>query len=158
MFHSSTRGWISCHTVLFLGDYLHIYIYNCFSKKISHHSDDEEEKRDMRHEGMMQHLHTPTIYQLSTLEQLQSKFRYLHFSNPTHKTKTGTSNRWQMTNSKPPGPTIMIGESIYGAAVTLYSLHSSLAGVRLCLAFYQTHQTVQKCWAKTILLSQTSMW
>ncbi len=29
--------------------------------------------------------------------------------------------------------------------------------VRLCCAFYQLRQTVQKCWAKTILLSQTGM-
>jgi len=60
------------HTVLFLGDYLHIHIYNCFSKKISDHSDDEEEKRDMWHEGMM---------------QLQSKFGYLLFPTPPIKLK-----------------------------------------------------------------------
>ncbi len=49
-----------------------------------------------------------------------------------------------------------------------YLLHSSLASVRLwsllCLspasanyAFYQPQQTVQECWAKCILLSQTSI-
>ncbi len=41
-----------------------------------------------------------------------------------------------------------------GAAVRSYLLHSSLPGVKLCDAFYQPQQTVQKCWAKTILLSQ----
>jgi hypothetical protein len=41
--------------------------------------------------------------------------------------------------------------------VRSYLLHSSLAGVRLCCAFYQPQQTVQICWAETILLSQTSM-
>jgi hypothetical protein len=33
----------------------------------------------------------------------------------------------------------------------------STAGVRLCCAFYQPLHPVQKCWAKTILLSQTCM-
>jgi hypothetical protein len=33
----------------------------------------------------------------------------------------------------------------------------SAADVRLCCAFYQRQQTLQKCWAKTILLSQTDM-
>jgi hypothetical protein len=28
--------------------------------------------------------------------------RYLLFSNPAHKTKTGTANRWETTNSNPP--------------------------------------------------------
>jgi len=51
----------------------------------------------------------------------------------------------------------MIGQSEAGAAVISYFLHSSLAGVMLCYAFYQPQKTVQKCWAKTILLSQTSM-
>jgi len=33
----------------------------------------------------------------------------------------------------------------------------SAADVGLCCAFYQRQQTLQKCWAKTILLSQTDM-
>jgi hypothetical protein len=44
-----------------------------------------------------------------------------------------------------------------GAAVTSFLLHVSLASVRLCCAFYQPQQSVQECWAKTILLSQTGM-
>jgi hypothetical protein len=51
----------------------------------------------------------------------------------------------------------MIGQSEAGAAVISYFLHSPLAGVRLYYAFYQPQQTVQKCQAKTILLSQTGM-
>jgi hypothetical protein len=52
-----------------------------------------------------------------TLEHLQwcskeifftSKFHYLLFSNPTHKTETGTANRRGTTNSKPLGPIIMM--------------------------------------------------
>ncbi len=74
---------------------------------------------------------------------LESKFGYLPFSNPTQKTKTGTANRWETTNSNPPG---------------LIKLSSqSTAGVRFCCAFYQPQHPVQKCWAKTIVLSQTSM-
>ncbi len=45
---------------------------------------------------------------------LTSNFSYLPFSNPTHKNKTGTANRWETTNSKPPGPIIMIGQSQTG--------------------------------------------
>jgi hypothetical protein len=33
----------------------------------------------------------------------------------------------------------------------------STAGVRLCCAFRQLQHPVQKCWAKTVLLSQTGM-
>jgi len=48
------------------------------------------------------------------------------------------------TNSNPPGSFKLSTQST--------------AGVRLCCAFYHSQQhPVQKCWAKTILLSQTSM-
>jgi len=30
---------------------------------------------------------------------------------PAHKTETGTANRWEITNSKPLGPIIMMGQS-----------------------------------------------
>jgi hypothetical protein len=33
-----------------------------------------------------------------------SKFSYLIFCNPTHKTETGIANRWGTTDSEPPGP------------------------------------------------------
>jgi hypothetical protein len=46
---------------------------------------------------------------------LTSKFSYLLFSTPTHKTKTGTANRWETTNSKALGPIIMIGQSETGS-------------------------------------------
>jgi hypothetical protein len=46
----------------------------------------------------------------------QSSVIYL-FSNPAHKTKTGTGNRWQTTNSKPPGQIIKIGQNREGAAI-----------------------------------------
>jgi hypothetical protein len=65
------------------------------------------------------------------------------FSNPTQKTKTGTANRWETTNSNPPGPIKLSSQST--------------AGVRFCCAFYLPQHPVQKCWAKTVVLSQTSM-
>jgi hypothetical protein len=41
-----------------------------------------------------------------------SKFRYLIFGTPTHKTETGTANGGggDVTNSKPPGLIIMMGQ------------------------------------------------
>jgi len=89
---------------------------------------------------------------------LHSSLVLFFFFIPTHKIKTGTANRWETIDSKPPGPITMIGQSeTQGAAVRAYLLHSSLASVRLCCVFYQRQHTVHKCWAKTILLSQTSM-
>jgi hypothetical protein len=49
----------------------------------------------------------------------------------------------ETTNSNPPG------------SIKLYS--QSTAGVMLCYAFYQPQHPVEKCLAKTILLSQTGM-
>jgi hypothetical protein len=49
------------------------------------------------------------------------------FCNPTNKTETGTANSWGgSTNSKPPGPIIMMGESDTGTTsqfmiITLFS-------------------------------------
>ncbi len=64
---------------------------------------------------------------------LTSKFSYLLFSNPTHGTKTGTTNRWETTNSNPPGPIKLSSQSI--------------ASVRLCCAFYQPQKIVQNHFA-----------
>ncbi len=36
---------------------------------------------------------------------------YLLFATPPHKTETGTPNGWGTTNSKPPGPIIMMSQS-----------------------------------------------
>jgi len=36
-------------------------------------------------------------------------------------------------------------------------LHFSLAGAQVCCIFHQPQHTHQKCWVKTILLSQTSI-
>jgi hypothetical protein len=39
---------------------------------------------------------------------------YLLFSNPTHKTETGTTNRWVTTNSNPPGQIKLSSQSETG--------------------------------------------
>jgi len=41
---------------------------------------------------------------------------YLIFWNPTHNTETETANRWEITNSKPSRPIIMIGQSESGSS------------------------------------------
>jgi hypothetical protein len=56
-------------------------------------------------------------------EILTFKFSYILFSNPAHKTKTGTANRWETTNSNPPKPIKLSSQS--------------RAGVRPCCAIYQ---------------------
>jgi hypothetical protein len=66
---------------------------------------------------------------------------FLFFPNPTH--KTGTANRWETTNSKTPGPIIMMARPETGSSsqVKSYLLHfSSLGGVRLCFAFLRVHK------------------
>jgi hypothetical protein len=52
-----------------------------------------------------------------------------------------TASPAETTNSNPLGP--------------IKPSSQSTAGVTLCRAFYQCQQTVQKCWAKIILLTQT---
>jgi hypothetical protein len=73
-----------------------------------------------------------------------SKFSYLVSCNPTCETETGTSNRWETTNSKPPGLIIMMDQSeiqsnsqvIFVTPFCMCTSHSS---------FYQRPQTVQSC-------------
>jgi hypothetical protein len=61
---------------------------------------------------------------------------YLLFFNPTHETKIGIANRWEMTNSDPPRRPIKLSSQ-------------STAGVHLCCAIHQPQHTLQKCRAKT---------
>jgi hypothetical protein len=70
---------------------------------------------------------------------LTSKFSYLMFWNPTHKTETETTNRWGTTNSKPLGPIIMtvhkntqhLSDHIY---YTLFCRSTTLLGLLLATA------------------------
>jgi hypothetical protein len=79
---------------------------------------------------------------------LTSKFSYLLFSNLTHKTETGTANRWETTIATPPGPIKLSSQS--------------LSGVRLCCAFYQLSKLCKNpgpkpfCWAKLACMDFSS--
>jgi len=88
-----------------------------------------------------------------------SKFCYLLFYNPTHKTETGTAiNKWGTINSKPPGPIVMMGhssETLSTSLIIFITLFS--AGAQHWFGFYQPPQIVQLWWPKTIFLSQTGI-
>ncbi len=88
----------------------------------------------------------------------RSHFSYLLFSNPTHKTKIGTANMWEITSCKTPGAVIMIGQSETGRStqLILILLFSIRCEALLCCV-PPALANVLKCWAKSILLSQTSM-
>ncbi len=88
---------------------------------------------------------------------LPSKFIYLFIPTPPIKLKLGLQIGGSLLIANHLDQSLWLANQKQGAAVGSYLLHSSLAGVRLCCAFYQPQQTVQKCWAKTILLSQTGM-
>jgi len=67
---------------------------------------------------------------------LTSEFSFLLFSNPTYKTKTGTAYRWETTNSKPPGPIRVLGQSETGSSSLLHNREeSSLAGLGFAVPF-----------------------
>jgi hypothetical protein len=64
---------------------------------------------------LLEHLQQWSVC-ISAKTFLTSKFSYLLFSNPTHKTKTGTATRSETTNGKLPGPIIMIDQSKTGSS------------------------------------------
>ncbi len=97
-------------------------------------------------------------------------FGYLLFSNLTHKTKIKNANMWETTNSKPPGPIIMVAWSEtrkQQPAVSSSRSQSdhicldSLFGRRFALLCgFQPQQTVQKnagtkpfCWVNWHVLT-----
>jgi hypothetical protein len=67
----------------------------------------------------------------------------VYFCNATDKIETGTTNKWGTTNSKPPGPIIMMGQSetLSSSQVKFITLFS--AGAQRCCAFYQPQKAVQ---------------
>jgi len=69
-------------------------------------------KRDVtKHHPALEHLQWYSVCDPAKIF-LTSKFSYLRFSKPTYKTKTGTAtNRWETTNSNPPGPTKLSSQS-----------------------------------------------
>ncbi len=64
----------------------------------------------------------------------QIQHSYLNFCKPTHETERGTANRWGTTNSKPPGPNIMIDQSKTGSSsrIIFITLFSSRCTALLC--------------------------
>jgi hypothetical protein len=83
---------------------------------------------------------------------LTSKFSYLPFCNPTHKTKRGTANRWETTNSKSPKRIIMIGRS---KTDHIYDTPLCPGCTLLCLSLASFNNA--KMLGQICLLSQTSM-
>jgi hypothetical protein len=60
-----------------------------------------------------------------------SKFSYLLFCNPSHKSETGIANRWGTSNIKPPEPIIMMGRSESLSCSEIILLHTCRPLVQL---------------------------
>jgi hypothetical protein len=69
-----------------------------------------ERKLCMAGKDYLEHLQRCSVWNTAKIF-FSSKFSYLLFCNDTHKTETGTANRWGTTNRQPPGPIIVIGQS-----------------------------------------------
>jgi len=72
-----------------------------------------------------------------------SKFSYFLFDNPTNKTETGTAYTWGTTNSKPPGPIIVINQLEILSRSQVQFITLSLGGAQLCWAIYQPLQAAR---------------
>ncbi len=109
------------------------------------------------------HLKTPLEHlewcSICDLEKIYftSKLSYVLFCSPTHKTKTRTSKRWGTTNSKPPRPIIMMGQSETVSSSQILFITLFFAGTQRCCAIYQPQQHAQLCGAKSISLNQTGI-
>jgi hypothetical protein len=78
------------------------------------------------------------------------------YATPTHKTETGTANRWGTCKSKPPGPISMMGQSKNTDHQSDHIYYTLLwRCIELLRLSPATAHTMQLCWAKTIFLSQT---
>jgi len=77
------------------------------------------------------------------------------FANPPIKLKLGQRDRWGTTNSKPAGPIIMMGKSEKKPLSSSEIIFITLFSAGATLVNKQPPQTVQLCWAKAIVLSQT---
>jgi hypothetical protein len=82
-----------------------------------------------------------------------SKFSCFLFGNPTNKTETGTAYTWGTTNSKPPGPNIVIDQLEILSRSQVQFITLSLGGAQLCCAIYQPLQAAQIWCRKTNFLS-----
>jgi hypothetical protein len=75
------------------------------------------------------------------------------FATPPMKLKRGPQ-MWELLIANHLDQSLWLANPKQGAAVRSYLLHSSLAGVQLCCAFYQPQQTKHICRGKTIFQSQ----
>ncbi len=64
---------------------------------------------------------------------------------PYHKIKNRTTNRWELLITNHLNQLLRLANETQEEAIRSYLLHSSLVDVSLCCAFYQPHQTLQKC-------------
>jgi hypothetical protein len=64
---------------------------------------------------------------------IQVKLFIALFSNPTHKTETGTGNMLGTSNSKPPGPILMIGQSETLSSSQIVFITLFCAGTQHCV-------------------------
>jgi hypothetical protein len=81
------------------------------------------------------------------------KFSCFPFGNPTNKTETGTAYTLGTTNSKAPGPIIVIDQSEILSRSHVQFITLSLGGAQLCCAIYQPLQSARIWSRKTIFLS-----
>jgi hypothetical protein len=86
-----------------------------------------------------------------------SHIQVFFFSNPTHQTKIGTANMWKTTNSKPHGPVIMIGQSKTRSNNHIVFIFLFFRRCYALLCILPTLANCAKCWAKTIMMNQISM-
>jgi hypothetical protein len=89
----------------------------------------------------------------SKIKCLSLGFLLFFFGNPTNKTKTGIAYTWGTTNSKPPGPIIVINqlELLNYSEVQFIKLFLGVA--QLCCAFYQPQQAARIWCRKNNFLS-----
>ncbi len=104
----------------------------------------------------------PSSVQYVTLQNefSTSNFYYLLFGNRTHQFKTGTAHRWKTTDSKRPGPIIMIGQSEIGSSSQIIFIAFFYVKWTSCCAFYQPvwENTGSNpfCWAKPACVNFSS--
>jgi hypothetical protein len=83
------------------------------------------------------------FYRDSTKIFLTSKFTYLLFCNPSHRTETGTAKRSEVLIANHLEQSLWLANKKQGAAIRSYLLHSSLGGAQLCCALYRPHQMIK---------------
>jgi hypothetical protein len=79
---------------------------------------------------------------------LTSKFSYLLFCNPTHKTENGTAIWWELLIANHLDQSLWLANQKQGSPVKSYLLHSSVAGAQWALDCYKYQQIDQMCRTK----------